>query len=783
MRVPRSPRLRLLLGAALVGTVLLGATIGTAVLRRGPASPAPAAPPPRATFVGSAVCGSCHAAEHGRWFSSHHRQALLPATPENVLGDFTAPPLIFAGETTSFRRDGERFLLVTEGAAGAPVEVPVGFTLGVWPLQQVLVPHVRGRWQAHLVAWDAREKAQGGQRWFRLQPEEGRLPPTDLFHSLGPLQNWNGMCAECHSTGVRKGYDAATDAYTTTAAEHGVGCEACHGAGSEHVAWARALAPGTPRAPGSDVGLLLRLKEPARRTWTLDAARGIWRREPPGDPEPQVSLCARCHSRRGTIAEDDPGAPLHDTHRVALLEEGLYFADGQVQDEVFEHGSFLQSRMYAAGVACSDCHDHGSVARTEGAAASCARCHVPERYATRAHTFHAPDSPGSRCVDCHMPPRTYMVVHARRDHSIRIPRPDLSVTLGTPNACNGCHTDRDAPWAQAWVERWWGPGVARRPHYAPALHAGRQGAPGAADALAALIADRTAPAIVRATAASLLVRTPGPAVLPALAAAAADADPLVRRGAVEGGAGLPPAQRWPLLGPLLADPARVVRIDAARRLAGTPAPAPGDGQRLATALAEARTAAALSADLPDGLRSLGDLAVAAGDLVEGERCFREVLRRTPDYAPAALNLADLLRQQGREAEARQVLELALAAAPRSAALHHALGLAWVRARRMDAAGAALERAAAQAPDDAAIALAQALWLDAAGEPRRAREALERALRSAPYAVDVLFALAALAERDGDRPAALSAYARLQRLRPWDEDLRAARERLEGRPGR
>jgi tetratricopeptide (TPR) repeat protein len=737
-------------------------------------------PAPAPRHVGSAACATCHAGVHARWSGSHHQRAMEPASESSVLGDFAAAPHVAFGETTTFRRDGERFLIGSSGpSVGERVEErAVGYTFGLWPLQQLLVPHTRGRWQAHLVSWDARDAAAGGQRWFRLRPEDGALPASDLFHSFGPMQTWNAMCAECHSTGVRKGYDRAHDAYATTAAEHGVGCEACHGPGEAHVAWAQGRAPGAPRSRDDPMGLVLRLKEAVPRTWVLDAAKGIYRREPPGDPRPQVDLCGRCHSRRGTLHEADAGTPLHETHRVALLDEGLYFPDGQVQDEVFEHGSFLQSRMFHAGVTCSDCHtDHASLTRQEGAAESCARCHQPERYATRAHTFHAPGTPGSRCVDCHMPTRTYMVVHARRDHSIRIPRPDLSLTLGTPNACNGCHQDKDARWATQAVERWWGPKVAARAHYGTTLAAGRQGAPGAGTALVRLVGDASEPAIVRATAAALLARAPALGAAAALTAASADPDPLVRRGAVEGADALPPDARRALLLARLDDVARAVRVEAARALAGARDLPAAQAERLEQVLAEARAAAELAADQPDGLTNLANLLRACGEPAEAERAYREVLRRTPDYPLAAVNLADLLRELGRDAEGLAVLDAALLPSPASAALHHARGLALVRLGRRAEAGPALERAWVEAPADAGIALAVALWHDAEGRLARAREVLALTLLRVPYGPGLLSTAAGLAERAGDTQARRELLTRLLALRPWDEGLRA---QVEGR---
>lgn len=780
---PPPSRRRPLRAAVLLSLALVAGFVAVRALRPGGGGAVDEASVSRPAdgYVGSASCRECHRYWHKRWAGSHHDRAMQRATPAALLGDFGAAPLEFAGETTSFRRAGDASFLTTEGADGRAREVPVAFTFGVWPLQQVLVPGERGRYHAPLVAWDARTAAAGGQRWFRLRPEDGRVPPTDLYHSFGPYQRWNSMCAECHSTGVRKQWDATRDRYATSWVEDGVGCEACHGPGEAHVAHERGKdRPGAGAAPPR-YGLTVELKEHRPLGWHLDPARGIWMRTPVGRPAEHFDVCARCHSRRGTIAEADVGAPLHDTHRVALLDEGLYFADGQVQEEVFEHGSYLQSKMHAIGVGCFDCHDHKARAPTDGAAAACANCHLPEKFATPAHHHHTPGKPGAGCVDCHMPTRTYMVVHARRDHAIRIPRPDLTVTLGTPNACNGCHADKDAAWAAERTAAWW-PAVPTRPHYGTALDAGRRGAPGAAAALGALVRDVKTPAIVRGTAASLLARNPALDVEPTLAVAAADADPLVRRGAVEGAAGLTPDARWRVLGPLLADPTRVVRIDAARRLAGMDAPTPADGDRLAAGVREARAAAAYAADTPEGGMSLGDLETAVGDLVAAERAYRAVVANAPGFVPAHVNLADVLRRRGLEGEATAVLEAARRAAPEAAALHHALALAYVRARRLGDAGTHLERAATLAPEAPGFAVAWAVYLADTGSPDRALAVVAAAAGRHPYDVDVLGTWAALAARAGDRPSTLKALYRLEALRPWDDGLRREREAVE-RAGR
>src|SRR5262249_52348 len=273
------------------------------------------------------------------------------------------------------------------------------------------------------------------QRWFHLYPKE-EVSFKDPLHWTGAYQNWNFMCAECHSTNVKKGYDPAANAYATTFSERDVSCEACHGPGSAHVAWAEAALTGKANPDDPDKRLAVVLRDPAKATWDIDPKTGLAKRSVPRTSHVEIETCARCHARRSVVAADYVyGQPLAQAYRPALLEDPLYFADGQIEDEGYENGSLLQSKMHAAVGACSDCHDPQDLKVKGGAERGCMSCHLAERFETPKHHFHKADSKGASCVACHMPTRNYMVVHARRDHSIRIPRPDLSVTLGTPNAC------------------------------------------------------------------------------------------------------------------------------------------------------------------------------------------------------------------------------------------------------------------------------------------------------------------------------------------------------------
>jgi predicted CXXCH cytochrome family protein len=739
---------------------------------------------PVATYVGGQACAGCHAQAAERWRGSHHDLAMQPATEVTVAGNFKDARFTYAGVTSIFfRRDG-KFLVRTDGPDGRLQDFEIAYTFGVFPLQQYLIAFPDGRLQALSIAWDSRPRPEGGQRWFHLYPGQ-RVTHRDELHWTGPSQNWNHMCAECHSTDLRKNYDPATRRFATRYAEVNVACEACHGPGSRHVAWARKEGD-WQRLDGGAKGLTIALDERRGVTWAISADTGNAQRTPPGRQGREVEMCGRCHSRRGQFSDDYvPGRPLGDTHRIALLEERLYHPDGQIRDEVYEYGSFRQSRMFQQGVTCSDCHDpHSAKLRAPGRQV-CLGCHAASKYEAASHHFHPPGSRGADCVGCHMPTATYMVVDPRHDHSIRVPRPDLSVALGVPNACTACHADRPAAWAARQVEAWYGRPARGYQRFAEALRAGAAGSPGAAALLAALARDGDQPAIARASALERLGPSASPAALEAARAGLSDTDPLVRRAAAGALDGTDPAARIGLLAPLLDDRVRDVRMEVARALADAPTDRMTAAQRqaLERGLAEYVRAQQFNADRPEGHLNLGLLHATQGRPVEAEAALRTALQIDPRFAPASVNLADLYRATGRDAEGERVLRAALEQDARSAPARHALGLLLVRQRRMPEALAALAEAARLAPDSARYGYVYAIALHEAGQVKPATEVLERVLARHPYDRDTLTALTAYWQQQGQPRRALAYARRLAELEPASAEIRRLVERLEAQPSR
>lgn len=721
-------------------------------------APAPVREAPLA-FAGSAACGECHASQFEPWQTSHHALAMQHATPDTVLGNFSDQEFRYYDITSKFfMRDG-KYLVQTDNADGESEEFIVKYTFGVAPLQQYLVELPGGHVQALPFAWDSRRSDEGGQRWFHLYPHEF-VGHDNPLHWTGRLQNWNYMCAECHSTKLEKNYDLETDSFATTWKEISVGCEACHGPGSRHITRAR---------EGYRGGFGVDLDDSGRAVWRMNTVTGIAERSelqmrPPRQPE----ACGRCHSRRSlATAEYEFGRPLHDTHMPALLEPQLYFPDGQILDEVYVYGSFIQSRMYRAGVTCSDCHDpHSAGLRTDGSESGvCAACHLPDVFAAGTHHRHA--TTDVQCVDCHMPSRTYMGIDERRDHSFRNPRPDLTMATGAPNACNGCHTNRGADWAQRAMDDWYGSN--REAHLAEAIDAGRRGAADANARLQAVIGNGEHPGIARATALSLLRPPYSPDIMADIRRNLSNPDSLVRAAALSALSDAPPGFVVEWGTGLLEDPVRSVRIEAARAVSPFQASLPGEQiPAFRRANAERMAAQMAIAERPEAHLNLGNAYLEAGDADAARAEFLQALRLEPRAAPARVNLADLEAQAGRITDAEKLLRDGIDLDASQAVLHHALGLILVRDGRREAALPELESAARLAPDNSRFVYVHAIALNSLDRGNEAIDVLRDAAQRFPADFDIHFAMATTLRDQGDAEQAREVAARLAEMYPFVE---------------
>ncbi len=626
-------------------------------------SAANAAVPPH--YAGRKTCAECHAKEAAAWSGSDHDKAMQPAADSTVLGNFNGDTLVSHGKVSRFYKKDGAFFAHTSGPGGVAGEFRIRYAFGVRPLQQYLIGFPGGRMQSLPLAWDTEKR-----RWFDLQAETNPAP-DDWLHWTRDGQNWNGMCADCHSTGLHRGYDAATGTFATTWEEANVGCEACHGPGSEHVDFSRR----NPILKSLSIfaglaGLAGFFGLSGFANHGREDHFGLKQDHLGRKADAEVMVCAQCHARRSALRADFSHAKeFLDAFTPELIRPEFYHPDGQIAEEDYEYGSFLQSRMYHQGVRCSDCHDpHTLKLRAQGNAL-CVRCHEAARFDTPTHHGHASGSSGSRCAECHMPAKLYMQVDLRRDHSLRVPRPDLSVKYGTPNACTGCHADKNPAWAAAWIAKRFGP--VRKAHFSDLLVPGllRSEADAAVDADEGAAADSALtrlaenpqyPGIARASAVAALAEFMGRLAPSVLIGRARDPDPLVRWAAATGLEKLPGDERVSVLLPLLNDSLRAVRVAAAQALVEDAALLP-DSSRAAynRALGEYREALDANAYFPGGRFNIGLFQEKSGNADSAIAAYSAALALDNRFVPARINLAQLYARTGRIAEAASQFREAL----------------------------------------------------------------------------------------------------------------------------
>ena len=742
----------------LVGGVVL--KFQESVLGVQPAATAPAlrssAEP--VSYVGNDTCLSCHAEQARDWSTSHHAQAMALATNANVRGAFDGRQVKHAGVTSRFFKRGDQFFVNTDGATGKLADFEIKYTFGVEPLQQYLIAMPGGRLQALQIAWDDQKK-----QWYHLRPNE-KTPPGDVLHWTGRYQTANTMCIVCHVTAFERRYDVVTDSFDSRWKEPNVSCQACHGPGEAHVKWAAA-------------------DETDRPQLNAAGAMGLTVRPHPSDPRATQDICTPCHSRRSELsAVGTPGQPLMDHFLPAVLRDGLYFADGQQgTEEVFVDGSFRQSKMFRMGVTCTNCHNPHTGKLRQPGNALCMQCHASQpnaafpnaagSYDSPSHHFHATGSPGAQCVSCHMPSRVYMGIQSRPDHSLRVPRPDLSTTTGAPNACNRCHTKESSDWAAGKVAQWYGPKRKQGGHFGEAFANFRAGKATAAEALVAVIADSTVSPIVRATALDAL-RGDTLTGVPIRIAALSDPSADVRVTAVDSLAALEPVRRMEVLGPRLDDPLRAVRMAAVLSLS-TISRQQLDAQWLGpfdAAVKEYIAVQSLSLDMPGARLNLAVMYQNTGQVALADGHYRGALKIDPDFSPARLNLAQMLAAQGRIHDAQTVLKEGLIRTPAIGEMQYALGLLLAQDGQTKDCVLALQKAAKLLPMRARVHYNLGLAYQKAGQAKAAEQALLAAASTDESDPDVLYALSAFYFRARQLKETRIWVDKLRQLQPGDQRL-------------
>ncbi len=611
-----------------------------------------------------------------------------------VLGDFKDAEFEFNGVTSKFFRKGEKFFVRTNGPGGIIADFEITHTFGYTPLQQYLIPFEKGRYQCLPIAWDTEKN-----KWFSLVEAtygENIPNPSDWLYWTNNAQNWNGMCAECHSTNLQKNFNPETKEYSTTYSEIDVSCEACHGPGSKHEEWANL--PEMARSTDSNCDLVVKTSNISNQEY--------------------VDLCVYCHSRRSSLG------PLEFTNGHSMdmviprvLDEN-YFPDGQILEEDYVFASFTHSKMFDNDVQCNDCHDVHSGKRLFEGNELCAQCHQPEVYDSYDHHFHKKKGEsgktlklfdrsyevgeGALCVNCHMPGRYYMGNDFRNDHSLRIPRPDLTIELGTPNACNQCHENETPKWADNYITKWYG--EKRKPHFGQIFAKARNGDESVFDKLIEIEKNGLHLPIVRATAVSLLANYSNQKSFDAIKWALNDDEPIVRYNAAHSFNSRNPEQLIESFLPLLNDPIKSIRIEASFKLSAIPQEQIPQKKKkqLENVIQEYIEVMRYSSDFAGSQLNMGILNSNLQNFEAAASYYYEAIEIDSLFYPAKVNLSVVLNQLGRNDEAEKVLRDMIEHHPEFHDSYYSLGLLMAEKQNYDEAIKYLKKASELIPNRARI---------------------------------------------------------------------------------
>ncbi|KJY95814.1 tetratricopeptide repeat protein [Pseudoalteromonas ruthenica] len=722
-------------------------------------------------FADPKQCANCHQQQVMDWQQSDHANAMALAIKETALGAFDNRTLAFQNQQAIFKQRNAQLIISMPDLQGRMRDIEVTHTFGHFPLQQYMFASDNGQLQFFPFAWDSRPKAQGGQRWFVLHPEQ---QPHDEFHYSQKGQNWNHMCADCHSSDFEKRYLAKQQQFDSRYSAINVGCASCHGDSQAHLAWAKGDKTINDKGYEHTIGVKTPLFE--RQT------DGSMKAASPLRPSSQVAVCATCHARRSQVADRQGPHSFMDSFQPALLEPELYHVDGQIWDENYVWGSFVQSKMHQAGVTCANCHNPHSGKLTLPGNQTCTQCHTAEVFDTAKHHGHKHDTEGSQCVDCHMPATTFMQVDARRDHSFRVPRPDLTAKTQAPNACNGCHQDKTPQWATSHIKRWHpNSNYLGTPHFSEAFYAADNDLPSASAMLTKIAQDKSYPNIVRASALARMADQPDRNAVVAIVRAVRDDDPLKRQGAIAGARNFAIAKRHRMLQPLLTDPRLPIRAEAGRALAemltARFAAQLSDKQRLELedALKDYRQMQHYQAERGYSHTNLGNLARSLGEHQQAEQHYLDAIAVEPIFIPAYVNLADLYRALSQEQKARTTIEQGLSVNKNAPALHYALAMSLVRSGQKQQALSHLARAAQSNNSD--YVYTYALLLQDRGQHQEALVQLNNAFALTPANPDISYSLMQLHAQQKQYRQAYRYAQQLQQLLPDNPQIAAMVEKL------
>ena len=640
-------------------------------------------------------CQECHAKFYTSWSKSFHGLSIQQYTHDLAINKLT--PLI-----KDIRIGNNRYTADIRGSEGYVVEK------GNWPWDTTkyrienilggknvfyfLTLIERGRLQILPLAYDVRTK-----EWFDITA-------NGMIHAKDKHPNWkeshytfSTACYSCHVSQLSSNYDLKVDRYTTVLSSTGINCETCHGLSSEHSGIFQEAAGNGMRPKALKV---LSFKELT--------SEGI------------NSACAPCHAKMKPITTSyTPGESFFDHYDLTTLEDPDFYPDGRDLGENYTYNRWLMSPCVKSGqLSCLKCHTgSGSFRFTDGAKVNdaCLPCHAKQVQNTSEHTHHKPGSPGSMCISCHMP-KTGIDRMQRSDHSMLPPTPAATITFKSPNACTGCHTNKEAAWADKYVRQWY-----KDDYQAPFLKraalidAARRRDWSKLNDMLFSIKGKDRDEVFAASLIRLLSKCPDPNKIPVFIHALGDQSPLVRSTAAQALSGVKTPKVIQALLAATSDPVRLVRIKAASVLARYPV----------QDLVETGTT---------------NLAGATGEYLAS-------LLVQPDQWMSHYNMGNYFLDRGENKDALLAYETAIRIEPNAVPPYINSSLAYSRIKNMARAEVLLNKALQIDPDNAVANYQKGILKIDQGETKMAEESFRAALNNDPSMASAAYNMSILLTKE------------------------------------
>lgn len=702
------------------------------------------APTDAGAYSGSSSCRKCHESFYELWAPSHHGLAMQPYTPEFARGQLTPhtdPVKIGAFSYRAYIGQQQGFVL-EQGPDGAK-KYPIVHVLGGKNVYYFLTPYERGRLQTLPVAYEVHEKA-----WYDTAASGVRHFPgreqDEAVHWTDPLYTFNTSCYGCHVSQMSTNYDLKTDTYNTTWAEPGINCETCHGPADEHV----------------------KLYEQAAQDGQKPDKLGLISTHV-FSPEQMNSMCNSCHAKMSVITPSfTPGDRYFDHYDLITLENPDFYPDGRDLGENYTMTSWRMSPCVKDGkMDCMHCHTSSGRYRfsePENANGACLPCHQGNVDNWAAHSHHEPGAGAPQCIDCHMPMTAFAHMN-RTDHSMRPPVPAATLKYKSPNACNLCHEDKDAAWAQKQVTDW-GMTARQGPYLqlAEYVDQARRGNWKQLDSILDYVQTPERDEIIAGSLLRLLRTCASPKKWPVLISVLEnDHLPFVRTCAAETLDGHTTDRAVQALLKATTDPYRLVRVRAASSLARVPRDGLEKAQRRDLGQATTELIEGLHAR-PDDYAAhfnLGNFYMAQRNLNSALGAYQTSIKLRPDYLASHVNVAFVHNAQGQNRQAEQSFQQALALDPNNLIAQTNLAMLLGEMGRMDAAEKAFRRVMVLDPNSATGAFNLGVIL-AGKQPRQALKWAKKAYELGPEEPKYAYTYAFYLREQGDARRAIQVLNRM-----------------------